>query len=102
VTVQGRGDTLKPMELILTPDQEAFIRQGISSGRYRSAEDAVREALQRWEEAERARAELLASFDGAEAEVDTGQYIDYTDESLPELAETLKLEARMSRPRPAL
>jgi putative addiction module CopG family antidote len=49
------------MEISLTPDQEAFIRQAVASGPYPSTENAVRDALARWEEDERARLELLAS-----------------------------------------
>ena len=43
----------------------AFIRQAVASGRYRTAEDAVREALTRWENSERARTELMAALDEA-------------------------------------
>ena len=70
------------MELHLTPDQEAFVQQGIASGRYRNAEDAVREALARWEDLERSRVELLACVDEAEADIGAGQYRDYTDQTL--------------------
>jgi len=41
------------MEVRLTPDQEAFVRQAIESGRLPRAEDAVEEALSLWEERER-------------------------------------------------
>jgi len=33
-----------------TPDQEAFIREAIASGRFATAEDAAREALRQCEE----------------------------------------------------
>ncbi|HEV3196331.1 MAG TPA: type II toxin-antitoxin system ParD family antitoxin [Bryobacteraceae bacterium] len=81
------------------PDQEAFIRRGIASGRYRTAEDAVRDAMARWEEGERARVELLARLDEAESDVETGQYTDYSNETLPLLADELKREARTLRNR---
>lgn len=45
--------TLENMEVRLTPDQEAFVRQAIESGRLPRAEDAVEEALSLWEERER-------------------------------------------------
>ena len=44
------------MEVRLTPDQEAFVRHAIESGRFHRAEDAVEEALLLWEERERKRA----------------------------------------------
>jgi putative addiction module CopG family antidote len=81
------------------PAQEAFIREGIESGRYRTAEDAVREALAFWEEKERARVELIAACNEAEADLASGAFSDYTDATLPELVEELKREAREFRNR---
>jgi putative addiction module CopG family antidote len=49
------------MDVQLTPDQEAFVRQAIESGRLGREEDAVKEALSLWEERERTRAEILAA-----------------------------------------
>ena len=85
------------MEIHLSPDQEAFIRQAIASGRYQSADDAVRDALARWEENERTRMELMAALDQAEADLEAGQYAEYTVETLPKLADELKREARALR-----
>jgi putative addiction module CopG family antidote len=85
------------MQFTPTPDQEAFIRQAIASGRYRTPEDALRDAMARWEESERARTELLAAFEEAEADLEVGQYADYTEATLPQLAQELKREARLER-----
>ena len=52
------------MKVNLTPDQKAFIRQAIQSGRFRREEDAVEEALSLWEERERARAEIFTEGSG--------------------------------------
>jgi putative addiction module CopG family antidote len=60
------------MEVHFTPEQRVFVRLAVKSGRYRSAEDAVRDAILRWEEDERLRAES----------------------SLPQLALELKSEGR--------
>ena len=60
------------MELHLTPDQEAFIRQAIETGRLHHKEDAVREAMSLWEERERRRLEILAAADQAEASLARG------------------------------
>ncbi len=57
--------TLTLMEVQLTPDQRAFVRQAIDSGRLLREEDAVKEALSLWEERERGRAEILAAVDEA-------------------------------------
>ncbi len=55
------------MEVKLTDDQAAFVRQAIKNGRYTREEDALREALLLWESQERKRAEILAAVDQAEA-----------------------------------
>ncbi|MBZ5618276.1 MAG: type II toxin-antitoxin system ParD family antitoxin [Acidobacteriia bacterium] len=85
------------VHFIPDPDQEAFIRQGIASGRYRTAEDAVRDAMARWEEGERTRLELLATLDESEADLEAGRFTDYSNETLPILADELKREARTMR-----
>ena len=82
------------MEVQLTPDQEAFVRKAVACGRYSSAEEAVRDAMARWEESERARLELVAALDEAEADLEGGRYRDYTDATLAKLADELKREAR--------
>jgi len=87
------------MEVQLTPDQEALVQKAVASGRYPSAADAVRDALARWEEGERARLELLVALDEAEADLEAGRYTDHTDTTLPRLAEELKREARALRER---
>ena len=85
------------MEVELTPEQEAFVRQAIETGRLHRPEEAVREALSLWEERERSRVELLVAFDEAEADLEAGHYTDYTNETLPQLADELKREARSMR-----
>ena len=87
------------MDVHPTPDQQAFIRRAIESGRLHDEEDAVREALSLWEERERARAEILTALDEAEADLAAGRYVDCTDAALPSLADELKREARSLRER---
>ena len=82
------------MEIQLTPDQQAFIRQGVATGRFQSEADAVAEALALWEERERRRAEILAAVDAAEVSLDCGEGIDVTEESMHELAEDVKHRGR--------
>lgn len=82
------------MEVQLTPDQEAFVRQAIESGRIRQPEDAIKEALSLWEERERRRAEILAGVDEAEASLARGEGRSITPESMRELAEDVKRRGR--------
>jgi putative addiction module CopG family antidote len=85
------------MEVKLTPAQEVLIQRAIEQGRYRSAEEAVRDAMFRWEEHERRRIDLTTDIGRAETELKSGSYTDYTDDTLPLLAEELKREAREMR-----
>ena len=78
------------MEIRLTPDQQAFIRDAIDSGRIEREEDAVREALALWEERERKRVEFLATLDDAAASLNRGEGIPITQESMRELAGEVK------------
>lgn len=57
------------MQFDPTPDQQAFIHRAIASGRYRSADEAVQDAMARWDADERRRVELLAAFDDAESDM---------------------------------
>jgi putative addiction module CopG family antidote len=82
------------MEVHLTPDQEAFVRQGIASGRFQSEADAVAEALSLWEERERNRSEILAAVDAAEASLARGEGRVITEQSMRELAEEVKHRGR--------
>ncbi len=85
------------MEVQLKPDQEAFVRQAIESGRFQRPEDAVDEALALWESRERSRAEFLASLQDARATIERGEGLDITEESMRALASDVKQrgEARL-------
>lgn len=82
------------MEVHLTADQEAFVRQAIETGRFHRPEDAVEEALSLWEERERARAEILAAVDTAEASLARGEGRTITPESMQEAADEVKKRGR--------
>jgi Arc/MetJ-type ribon-helix-helix transcriptional regulator len=75
------------MEVDLTPDQKAFVRIAIESGRLTREEDAVKEALALWEERERTRLEFLATLDEAEASVARGEGRVITEESMQALVD---------------
>ena len=80
------------MEVQLTPDQKAFVRRAIASGRLQREEDAVREALSLWEERERRRLEILVAVDRAEASLARGEGRSVTTE-----AEVRQLAADVKR-----
>ena len=64
---------MRTMKVHISPEQRAFIREGIESGRFRTEEDAVQEALALWEERERLRSEILAAVDKAENSITRGE-----------------------------
>ena len=82
------------MEVELTPDQEAFVRQAIRTGRIQRAEDAVTEALLLWEERELLRSEFLASLDDAKASIAHGEGIPITQASMRSLADDVNRRGR--------
>jgi len=82
------------MKIELTPDQQAFIRDAVASGRLRSEDDAIREALALWERRERARAEILVNLTAAEAALARGEGRSITEESMRELAAEVKQRGR--------
>lgn len=82
------------MEVHLTPDQQAFVREAIESGRVHNEQEAIREALSLWEERERRRAEILAAVDSAEAALGRGEGRPITDESMRQLADDVKQRGR--------
>ena len=82
------------MEVHLTPDQQAFVRQAIESGRVQTEQEAVREALSLWEERERRRTEILAAVDAAESSLARGEGRGITEESVRTLADSVKKRGR--------
>lgn len=82
------------MEVTLTSDQQAFVRNAIQSGRLHREEEAVEEALALWEERERQRIEFLSSLEEADASLARGEGIEMTPESMHALAEDTKKRGR--------
>ena len=80
----------KGMEVRLTSQQEESIRRAVETGRIRSQEDALQEALSLWEERERKRAEFLSTLDDAKASLARGEGRIVTEESMRELARAVK------------
>jgi len=79
------------MEVHLTPDQEAFVRQAIEAGRFHSEADAIAEALSQWEERERKRAAFLATLDEAEGSLARGEgRVLSTEQDARDLAQEVK------------
>jgi Arc/MetJ-type ribon-helix-helix transcriptional regulator len=82
------------MEVELTSDQRAFARHAVESGRLRSEQDAVEEALALWEERERRRVEFRATLDEARASLARGEGRPITQESMRELSAEVRERGR--------
>lgn len=85
----------KKVEIQFTPDQKAFVRQAIESGRLQREKDAVQESLVLWEERERVRAEILAAVDQAQHSLVQGEGRVITQQSMRDLAEEVKKRGRL-------
>jgi Arc/MetJ-type ribon-helix-helix transcriptional regulator len=82
------------MEVQLTSDQKAFARRAVESGRLRSEEEAVEEALALWEERERRRVAFLATIEDSRASLARGEGRVITQESMRALAAEVKERGR--------
>ena len=82
------------MDVQLTPDQKAFARRAIESGRLHTEQDAVQEALALWEERERQRTEFLLTLDDARASLAGGEGRVITPQSMQQLAQEVKEPGR--------
>lgn len=85
------------MEVHLSPDQEAQLKQTAAS-LGRNAEHLIAEAVERFLADEACEMEVLrAAVSEADDDIANGRYTDYTDESLQLLLEQLKQEGRSLR-----
>jgi len=86
------------MEVQLTSDQRAFARHAVETGRLRSEEEAVAEALALWEERERRRVEFCATLDEARVSLARGEGREITQESMRALSAEVKGRVRAQGP----
>jgi len=79
------------MDVRLSEDQQALIREGIESGRLRTAEEAFEQAMALWEERERRRMEILAAVEASEDSLARGEGRRITSrEQIAQLAADIK------------
>jgi putative addiction module CopG family antidote len=74
------------MTVTLTPELEKLVREKIERGEYESAEALVGQAVQRLLAEENAENEIRQRIDAAEAEIDSGQFVEYDSATIHELA----------------
>ena len=74
------------MEVELTHDQQALVRQAVETGRLHAPEEAAKQAFSLWEARERRREEILAVPAIAEESLARGEGRVITQESMRQLA----------------
>lgn len=74
------------MKIDLDPDIAQLIERKVHQGQFESASEVVREALRLLEERERL-VKLRAALADAEAQIDRGEYVEWTPTLLDELSD---------------
>jgi antitoxin ParD1/3/4 len=78
------------MNITLSPEIEELVREKVKRGEYDSPEALVGEAVHRLieeeKEADADRDDIRARIEAAEAEIDRGEYVEYDEETIHELA----------------
>jgi antitoxin ParD1/3/4 len=78
------------MNITLSPEIEELVREKVKRGEYDSPDALVGEAVHRLIEEEREddadRADIRARIEAAEAEIDRGEYVEYDETTIHELA----------------
>lgn len=74
------------MTVTLTPELEKLVREKIDRGEYDSAEALVGQAVQRLIEEDTVEDEIRLRIEIAEAEIDSGQFVEYDAGTIHELA----------------
>ena len=78
------------MTITLTPELEKLVKEKITRGEYDSVDAVVGEAVQRLVDEEKEedanRDEILARIQAADAEIDRGDYREYDEQTIHELA----------------
>ena len=78
----------------LPPDLSQFIKAEVASGNFASEEQVVIESLQLLRERKQGLAELRASLQAADEELDRGEFTEYDEDGLRALADEIKREGR--------
>jgi Arc/MetJ-type ribon-helix-helix transcriptional regulator len=81
------------MNVALSQELEELVREKVQRGEYDSADALVAQAVRRLLEEEREedgeQDEILARVDVAEAEIDRGEYVEYDEHSIQDLARNI-------------
>ena len=82
------------MTVSLTREQEALIKEHLSTGRYASEDEVIGEALSLLQHHEKALEKLRAEVGEGIKDLEQGRYSTYSDETLGEFFEGIKKRGR--------
>ena len=82
------------MEVQLTRDHEAFIARSVQAGRFASADEALREAVELLERREAELQGVRVFVQEGLDDLDAGNYEDFTDENLRDLFDGVESRGR--------
>jgi putative addiction module CopG family antidote len=82
------------MEVELSPDHEEFIARSVQTGRFASASEALREAVELLERREAEVRGIRVFVQEGLDDLDAGNYEDFTDENLRELFDGVESRGR--------
>lgn len=78
------------MNITLKPELEKLVQEKVARGEYDTADDFVGEAVQRLIDEEQGDDanldEIRARIDAAETEIDRGEYVEYDQDTIREMA----------------
>jgi len=75
------------MHINLSPEMESFIKGKVTSGFYGNATEVIRDAIRRMQAEESRTQAWLAAIQKGDAELDRGEGLAYTPETLNEITE---------------
>jgi antitoxin ParD1/3/4 len=89
------------MNISLTPELDAYVAQKVQTGMYHSASEVIREGLRLLREQDQIRqarlSQLRQDVDLAVAQIENGQYTEYTADTIKDLADEIKSKGRKLR-----
>src|SRR5205085_54887 len=82
----------EPMELILTTELQEFIAREVARGRYPNAQEVVADGLRILMDVRQSHEEWRAEIQQRLAQIENGEYREYTEETLGTLFDEIEAE----------
>jgi antitoxin ParD1/3/4 len=86
------------MHINLSPEMERYIKSKVSSGFYGNATEVIRDAIRRMQANERQIAAFQAAVAKGDAQLDRGEGVEYTADSMNQLTQTALQDMHSDKP----